>query len=70
MEAYPTVGEFIALFVEDIIFRSPTELAVRLKAGYAIVFCAGHVEIPLDDNGETDWSRVSKIKITALEVVS
>jgi hypothetical protein len=68
MEAHSTVADFAALFGDDISVRSASELAVRLKAGCDLVFCAGHVKVPATASGETDWSKVTKVKILALEV--
>jgi len=36
---------------------------IDLSGGYKIIFCQNHVKVPLDDNGETNWSKVSRIKI-------
>lgn len=69
MGAHTTVADFAALFSDDISVRSPSELSVRLKSGRNVVFCAGHVKIPVMASGETDWRKVTKVKITALEVV-
>lgn len=67
MEAHSTVADFAALFYGEVFERSPSELALRMRAGYELVFCAGHVRVPETERGDTDWSRVTKIKILALE---
>jgi hypothetical protein len=67
LSALATVGDLIDLFADDIIGRSPSERSVRLRAGYDLVFCAGHVDVPLAEDGSTDWTRVSRIRILALE---
>lgn len=65
--AFATVAEVADLFPDDIIDRSPTERALRLEAGHDLVFCAGHVLVPTNDGGGTDWTKVSRIRIIALE---
>jgi hypothetical protein len=65
--ALATVADVADVFPADIIDRSPTERALRLKAGHDLIFCAGHVQVPIDEGGGTDWTRVSRIRITALE---
>ena len=65
--ALNTVADLADLFAEDILDRSPTERALRLRAGHDLVFCAGHVQVPMTEGGGTDWTRVSRIRIIALE---
>lgn len=67
IDAAATVAELAELFPEDIVDRSPGERALCLQAGHDLVFCAGHVAIPVLNDGSTDWTRVSRIRITALE---
>lgn len=68
MEALATVADYAALF-GDLTARSPTELELRLTAGQSLVFCAGHVKVPVLPSRETDWSRVTKIRFVSLEVI-
>ena len=65
--ALDTVADLADLFPEDIIDRSPTERALRLRVGHDLIFCAGHVQVPTTEGGGTDWTRVSRIRIIALE---
>jgi hypothetical protein len=67
LAAFATVAELADVFPTDIIDRSPTERALRLQAGHDLIFRAGHVQVPTNEDGETDWVRVSRIRITALE---
>ena len=67
LAAFATVADLADLFPTDIIDRSPTERAVRLHAGHYLIFRAGHVQIPINEDGGTDWARVSRIRIIALE---
>jgi len=36
---------------------------VDLTPGYQLSFCANHVTNPVTENGELDWTRISRIKI-------
>jgi len=67
LSATATVGEFAALFGDDIIERSLSERAIRLQSGYQLAFCAGHVKVPVTASGATDWAKVSRVKFVALE---
>jgi hypothetical protein len=65
--ALETVADFTDLFPEDILDRSPTERALCLNGGHDLIFCAGHVQVPMTEDGGTDWTKVSRIRIIALE---
>ena len=65
--AIETVADLADLFPEDIIDRSPTERTLRLNGGYDLIFCGGHVQVPMTEDGRTDWAKVSRIRIIALE---
>lgn len=60
-----------ATTIKDMIASPPRELgdahnrhlAIDLSEGRSIVFCSNHLNIPLHESGEVDWSRVSRIKI-------
>lgn len=67
LAALPTFADLPELLSDSIIERSPTEKAIRLKAGCHLVFCAAHVKVPLSSSGATDWAKVSRIRIIALE---
>jgi hypothetical protein len=67
LAALTTAAELSDLFPYHIVARSPSERALRLDAGYDLAFCAGHVDVPVLKDGSTDWTRVSRIRITALE---
>jgi hypothetical protein len=66
LAALPTVADLAELLSDSIIERSPAEKAIRLTAGYHLVFCAGHVKAPLTSSGATDWAKVFRIRIIAL----
>jgi len=68
--ACDTVAEFEALFPRDVLSPSPTTRAIRLEAGYQLMFCSGHVKTPTTASNGTDWTRVTRIKIISLEAVN
>jgi hypothetical protein len=67
LSASATVAELSDLFGDDIVDRSPSVRSLRLQAGYNLVFCAGHVVVPLAEDGATDWTKVTRIRVLALE---
>jgi Ran GTPase-activating protein (RanGAP) involved in mRNA processing and transport len=67
VSAFATVAELADLFGTRIIERSPSERALRLQTGHDLVFCSGHVQVPTKADGATDWDKVSRILIVALE---
>jgi hypothetical protein len=67
LAALATVADLADLFPADIIERSPMERALRLQARHDLIFCAGHVQVPTTEGGGTDWTRVSRVRIIALE---
>jgi hypothetical protein len=69
ISAFATAAEFADFFSDEIVDRSPQERALRLQAGRDLVFCAGHVEVPIAEDGSTDWTKVSRLRIIALEAL-
>jgi hypothetical protein len=67
ISAASTAAELTNLFPNDIVERSKSERALSLQAGHDLVFCAGHVEVPILEDGSTDWTKVSRLRIVALE---
>lgn len=62
-----TAAELSDLFGGDIIDRPPKERFIRLHTGYNLVFRAGHVSSPVNPDGATDWTQVTRIEVVALE---
>lgn len=62
-----TVAEFAELFPDSLVERSADERSVRMNSGHQLVFSAGHVDVPRTQAGATDWSKVSRIRFTAVE---
>jgi hypothetical protein len=67
LSAFATAAELADLFPSDIVDRSPSERVLRLRTGHDLVFCAGHVDVPVREDGLTDWTRVSRLRIIAVE---
>ena len=65
--ASPTAADLGDLFGDDIVERPPSERSLRLHTGYNLVFRAGHVDVPRDTAGATDWTKVTRIQVVALE---
>jgi hypothetical protein len=65
--ASTTVAELTDLFGDAMIDRPPSERSLRLHTGYNLVFRAGHVTPPVDADGATDWTQVTRIQVVALE---
>jgi hypothetical protein len=65
--ASTTVAELADLFGDAMIDRPPSERSLRLHTGYDLVFRAGHVTPPVDADGATDWTQVTRIQVVALE---
>jgi hypothetical protein len=63
-------AEFTALFSQDVIESSPDQRSLRLNAHYQLNFEAGHVNVPRTASGTSDWAKVSRIRITALEKIN
>lgn len=67
LDAFGTVAEFLEVYEEDTVQRSPTEMAIRLADGVDLIFCVGHIKVPQTSLGATDWSKVTRVRITGLE---
>jgi hypothetical protein len=67
--ACDSVAEFDALFPQELLSLSPAMRAIRLRTGYDLVFCSGHVKTPTTSIG-TDWTKVTRIRIMSLEVTN
>lgn len=67
IEASDTVADLALLFPDDIVERSSSEQALRLKTGFSLVYLSGHVTSPLASAGGTDWGKVTRVRISAIE---
>ncbi len=67
IDAVETVAELAAIFSDQLLERTAHEKSLRLNSGYQLVFQAGHVKTPLTSEGATDWAKVSKIRVVAIE---
>lgn len=67
IEALDTVADLAALFPDNVVERSSSERALRLSTGHSLVFRCGHVKAPLTLAGATDWEKVTRMRILAIE---
>ena len=67
IEFLETVADLAALFPDNVIERSSNDWALRLNTGYSVVFRSGHVTTPLTSSGGTDWVKVTRMRILAIE---
>jgi hypothetical protein len=67
IDAADTVADLATLFPDNVLEVSPSEQALRLKTGYRLRFCSGHVRTPLTSSGATDWENVARMRILAIE---
>jgi len=65
--ASTTVAELSDLFADDIVDRPPSERSLHLHTGYNLVFRSGHFTSPVDADGATDWTQVTRIQVVVLE---
>jgi hypothetical protein len=70
LAALPTAADLAALFEGQMIIRSSSERSISLGTGHHLVFCAGNVKKPRTASGETDWPKVSRIRILGVEVMN
>ncbi len=62
-----------AISVKDLVAGRPRELqgshSIELEVGEGVrlTFCANHDKAPLLPTGQTDWSRVRRVKILRIE---
>jgi hypothetical protein len=68
VEAADTVADLSVLLGEAMCDRSPTEKFLRLKTGFGVAFVSGHTA-HMETGKATDWSKTSRMKITAIECI-
>jgi hypothetical protein len=67
IEAADTFAEFSLLYPELIFDRPPDDRLLRFTAERQLVFCPGHVKTPRTSTGITNWERVTRLRIKAIE---
>jgi hypothetical protein len=70
IEALDTVANLSALIGEAICDRSPTEKSFRLNSGFDVVFVSAHPSPAESTAKATDWTKTSRMKITAIEPIN
>jgi len=67
IDALQTVTELASLFPDKITDRSEHEQSLRLQSGHELVFHSGHRKTPFTTDGATDWAKVTRVRIVAIE---
>jgi hypothetical protein len=70
IEAMETMAEITAFFPDELDSLSPDEKALQFEAGYSLVFRSGHARTPKTSTGNTDWKRVTRLRIMAVRSMS
>ena len=69
IEAFDNFGDFAATFGRQITERGESEKCFSMKAGYLIVFRAGHPRNLGTDPVPTDWPKTARLMVTAFEKI-
>jgi hypothetical protein len=69
IEAFDNFADFAATFGRQIADRGESEKCFLMKAGYSIVFRAGHPRNLGTDPAPTVWPKTTRLMITAFEKV-
>jgi hypothetical protein len=64
--AVETVAELEGLYPDLVFERSTAARLLRFGTGHLLVFRSGHLSTPMT-SGHPDWTKVSRIRIIALE---
>ena len=67
MDAASAVSDLFELFGAQLINVPPHSLRLTLISGLSVDFCAAHVKVPMDTQGVTDWTKVTRIKVMNIE---
>jgi hypothetical protein len=67
IDAMGTAAELMELFSGDLERSSADEFALLLRAGYRVVMRSGHPKRPATTAGTADWSKVTRLRIVAIE---
>jgi hypothetical protein len=70
IDALDNVSDLCALLGPLVSDWSPTEKAIHLSAGWNIVFTSGHPSLQECAPKATDWTKTSRMKITAIEATN
>lgn len=70
IEALDTVADLCEVLGDATCERSSTEKSLRLNAGFDVVFTSAHPLPPGTVPNTTDWTKTSRMKITAIEPIN
>lgn len=68
LRAVAVVSEIVAGRPREIDPNGPGEYRIDLAEGYVLIFCANHPNNPILENGNIDWSKVSRVKILGVKI--
>lgn len=66
--AFNNVDELIVSQILGSVINSGDHIKIEISAKFNIIFCSNHIETPLLDDGNVDWSNVNRIKILNIGV--
>jgi hypothetical protein len=69
IEAFDNFADFASTFRRQITERGESEKCFSMKAGYRIVFRAGHPRNLGTDPVPTDWPKTTRLMVTAFEKI-
>ena len=67
IDAVETAAELIRLFPDYVVKRASDEFLLRLSSGHELVLRSGHVETATTPDGSTDWTKVMRFRVMALD---
>jgi hypothetical protein len=70
IEVLDSVADLCQLLGPLILEMSPTQKAIRLSAGWRVIFVSGHNLPPEVTLTTADWKKTSRMKITAIEATN
>lgn len=66
LEACDNAVEFLVLCEGDLVQLAGHRWRLQLRGGASIEFISGHLKQLLTETGETDWSKVTRLRIKAI----
>jgi len=67
LRAATCVSDLLVGTPEEISRTDQPQIIIDLRNGFQIRFCANHNTVPKHESGAIDWSKVSRVKILAIE---
>lgn len=70
LQAINSVKELIAGYPSVLNDESDITYKIDLVNGHRLIFCANHIKVPRNENGEVDWLKVHNIKILRIDNIN